>query len=87
MQQSSIGQFEQSMRVAAVRNKRVERMLERIQRQRERSHKRRRARLFANARNAVFANAEPDRSATALPAPQTSMPGQNGADTTGAAIH
>jgi len=43
-----------SMLVTTVRNKRVERILDRVQRQRERSHRRNRDRLFLHARQIAF---------------------------------
>ncbi|MCB1510350.1 MAG: hypothetical protein KDJ36_05555 [Hyphomicrobiaceae bacterium] len=46
--------LELSLRVAAVRNKRVERFMARIQRQRERSHIRQRERLLSAARDIAF---------------------------------
>ena len=54
MTSDTLRQTSLSMLVARVRTKRVERLMERVQRQRERAHRRRRERLLSAARNSAF---------------------------------
>jgi hypothetical protein len=51
MQKNSIRRIDLSMLVANVRTKRVQRVLERAQKQRERAHQRQRARVLAKAQS------------------------------------
>jgi predicted short-subunit dehydrogenase-like oxidoreductase (DUF2520 family) len=51
MQKNSIRRIDLSMLVANVRTKRVQRVLERAQKQRERAHQRQRARALAKAQS------------------------------------
>lgn len=51
MQKNSIRRIDLSMLVANVRTKRVQRVLDRAQKQRERAHQRQRARILAKAQS------------------------------------
>lgn len=51
MQKNSIRRIDLSMLVASVRTKRVQRVLERAQKQRERAHQRQRARILAKTQS------------------------------------
>jgi hypothetical protein len=53
MTQLATRQIDLSILVATVRNKRVQRLMDRVQKQRERAHQRQRDRIFAKARMAT----------------------------------